>query len=136
MEFLDASEEIGQRIRSARHEVREEIAAERQTIVAAFRAEAAQLQVLARLPARQGAHRFIRRLAAHRAKLALHPIALRTMRRKAILRAELRASAIHYAAAMASLAQAQRAHSREAWMGALRPAAKPQAPAQQESMPI
>ena len=44
MEFLDASEEISSRLRDVRSEVREEIAAERQTIVAAFRAEPAQLR--------------------------------------------------------------------------------------------
>jgi hypothetical protein len=127
MEFLDASEEIGQRIRSARHEVREEIAAERHTIVAAFRAEAAQLRWWNVFKHAKARIRFIRRLAAHKAKLALHPVALRTLRRKAILRAELRASAIHYAASDAILQQAQRAHSREAWIGPLRPAARPQA---------
>jgi hypothetical protein len=135
MEFLDASEEISQRIRSARHEVREEIAAERQTIVAAFRAEAAQLRCWNVFKHAKARIRFIRRLAAHKAKLALHPVALRTLRRKAILRAELRASAIHYVASDGILRQAQTAHRREAWMAPLRPATKPQAP-QPESAPI
>ena len=127
MEFMDASEETGQRSESARHEVREEIAAERQTIVAAFRAEAAQLRWWHVFRHAKARIRFIRRLAAHKAKLALHPVALRTLRRKAILRAELRASAIHYAASDGILKLAQRAHRREAWMAPLRPAARPTA---------
>jgi hypothetical protein len=126
MEFLDASEEIAQRIRSARHEVREEIAAERQTIVAAFRAEAAQLRFWHIFRHAKARIRFMRRLAANKAKLALHPVALRTLRRKAILRAELRASAIHYTASDGILRHAQQAHRRETWLGPLRPAARPQ----------
>lgn len=127
MEFLDANEEISQRIRSARHEIREEIAAECQTIVAAFRAEAAQRRWWNVFKHAKARIRFIHRLAAHEAKLALHPVALRTLRRKAILRAELRASAIHYTASDGILRQAQTAHRREAWMAPLRPAARPQA---------
>ena len=129
MEFLDASVEIGDRIRNVRNEVREEIAADRQRIRAAFRAEAAQLRFWNVIRHAKASIRYAARLAVHRARLALHPLAMRTMRRRAILRTQLRAEGANFLHTDGILAQAQRAHGREAWMGALRPAAKPQATA-------
>ena len=78
MEFLDACVEIADRMKSARNEVREEIAAERRTIVAAFRAEAAQLRFWNVIKHAKARIRFVRRLAGHRIKVALHPVAVRT----------------------------------------------------------
>ena len=129
MEFLDASVEIGDRIRNVRNEVREEIAADRQRIKAAFRAEAAQLRFWNVIKHAKASIRYAARLAVHRARLALHPLAMRTMRRRAILRTQLRAEGANFLHTDGILAQAQRAHGREAWIGALRPAAKPQATA-------
>jgi hypothetical protein len=137
MEFMDASVEIGDRIRSVRNEVREEIAADRQRITAAFRAEAAQLRFWNIIKHAKARIRYAFRLAGHRARLALHPVALRTLRRRSIYRAQLRAEAVNFLHTDGILALAQRAHSREAWLGPLRPAPKPQAaPAQQESLAL
>jgi hypothetical protein len=127
MEFMDASVEIADRIRAVRNEVREEIAADRQRIVAAFRAEAAQLRFWQIIKHTKARIRYAKRLAGHRMRLALHPVAIRTLRRRAIYRTQLRAESANFLHTDGILQQAQRAHSREAWMGALRPAAKPQA---------
>jgi hypothetical protein len=127
MEFLDASVEIGDRIRAVRNEVREEIAADRQRIKAAFRAEAAQLRFWNVIKHAKAGIRYAKRLASHRIRLALHPVALRTLRRRSIYRAQLRAEAVNFLHTDGILAQAQRAHSREAWVGPMRPAARPQA---------
>ena len=96
MEFLDASVEIGDRIRNVRNEVREEIAADRQRIRAAFRAEAAQLRFWNVIKHAKASIRYAARLAVHRARLALHPLAMRTMRRRAILRTQLRAEGANF----------------------------------------
>jgi hypothetical protein len=136
MEFLDASVEIGDRIRSVRNEVREEIAADRQRIVATFRAEAAQLRFWNVIKHAKARIRYMRRLAGHKVRLAFHPVAMRTLRRRSIYRAQLRAEAVNFLHTDGILAQAQRAHSREAWIGPLRPAARPQAPTQQAEMAI
>ena len=136
MEFLDASTEIADRIRNVRNEVREEIAADRQRIKAAFRAEAAQLRFWQIIRHAKARIRYAFRLAGHRARLALHPVAMRSMRRRSIYRAQLRAEAVNFLHTDGILAQAQRAHGREAWLGALRPAARPQAAAQQAEMAI
>jgi hypothetical protein len=135
MEFMDTSVEIGDRIRSVRNEVREEIASDRQRLVAAFRAEAAQLRFWNVIKHAKARIRYAFRLAGHRARLALHPVAMRTLRRRAIYRAQLRADAAHFLHTDGILAQAQRAHTREAWIGPLRPAARPQA-AQLESLAV
>ena len=136
MEFLDASVEIGDRIRNVRNEVREEIAADRQRIKAAFRAEAAQLRFWNVIKHAKARIRYAARLAGHGMRLAFHPVAMRSMRRRSIYRTQLRAEAAHFLHTDAILAQAQRAHSREAWIGALRPAARPQAPTQQAEMVV
>lgn len=129
LEFMEAWTEIGQRMKMARSHVREEIAAERQTITAAFRAEANQLRFWNVIKHAKARIRYARRLAGHKMKPAVHPVALRTLRRKAICRSALRIEAVHYLASDNILRQAQRAHSREAWIGPLRPSVRASGPA-------
>jgi len=136
MEFMDASVEIGESIRAVRNEVREEIAADRQRITAAFRAEAAQLRFWQIIKHAKARIRYAFRLAGHRARLALHPVAMRTLRRRSIYRAQLRAEAVNFLHTDGILKQAQRAHTREAWVGPLRPAARPQADPEQANLAV
>jgi hypothetical protein len=116
--------------------VREEIAADRQRIVATFRAEAAQLRFWNVIKHAKARIRYMRRLAGHKVRLACHPVALRTLRRRSIYRAQLRTEAVNFLHTDGILKQAQKVHSREAWIGPMRPAARPQAAAEQANLAV
>ncbi|MFL5283232.1 MAG: hypothetical protein ACJ8AW_20140, partial [Rhodopila sp.] len=120
-EFSAARFEIVSRIKNARSEVRADIEHERKLIDGTYQATIAPLRVWNIVKRARAKARHVRQLAGYRARLAIYPVTIRTMRLKPIHRAALRAEASHYLITDGILQQAQKAHMREAWFGPVRP---------------
>jgi hypothetical protein len=120
LEFSAGADALKQRIKRARTEVLGEIQKERSVIDAGYHAETSHLRFWNVIKLGKAKLRHLGRVGAHKASLAIHPMHVRTLRKKNMYRAGLRVAAHEFRASEDLLRQAQNAYSREAWIGPFR----------------
>lgn len=121
LEFSQARGEITERIRNAKHEVREEIQQERNILLARYQSDTDGLRFWNVIKLSKAKAKHIGRVAKHKVQLALHPALVRTMVKRNVYRAGLRQVAHDFRVSENILRTGQRLHTAEAWLGALRP---------------